>query len=324
MSTSAPRILIHASDTSALVPRLSRAQPTAVIETAHSYDGLGNLIRTFKPDIAYSVAFNGRQGFPRDAFLGPDGPEWISIGGAGVDHLLPWDDTRTTVTNAAGVAAGMMAEYTFGMLLHFTLDIAGLQADQIDREWNGRRLLTPLQGKTMLIVGLGQNGQAVAARAKAFGLHVIGTRARPRDMTHVDEVHTPDALPGLWHRADFIVIATPLLPSTRALVDARAFAAMKPSALLVDISRGGVVDGAALTNALRAGTIKGAALDVFEVEPLAVNNPLWSLPNVIISPHCSAVHADWAIQAFDLFLENLQRWQSGRPLSNIVHPDRGY
>lgn len=324
MTRTAPRILIHASDTTAMAARLSQALPTAVIETAQDYDGLDRLIPDFKPDVAYSIAFNGRHGFPRDAFLGPDGPEWISVGGAGVDHLVPWDTARTTITNAAGVAADMMAEYTLGMILHFTLDIPGLQTDQAQQEWNPRRSLTPLRGKTMLIIGLGQNGQAVAARAKAFGVHVIGTRARPCDMVHVDEVHAPDALPSLWHRADLIVIAAPLLPSTRALVDARAFAAMKRSALLIDISRGGVVDGAALINAMRAGAIQGAALDVFEVEPLAFDSPVWSLPNVIVSPHCCAVYDDWAMQAFDLFLENLDRWHSGQPLHNIVDPKRGY
>ena len=150
MSRTAPRILIHASDTAAMVTRLSKAQPTAVIETANSYDGLTDLIRDFKPDVAYSIAFNGRNGFPRDAFLGPDGPEWISVGGAGVDHLAPWNDDSVTITNAAGVAAGMLAEYTIGMMLHFTLDVSGLQSDQMQREWNPHRSLTPMQGKTML------------------------------------------------------------------------------------------------------------------------------------------------------------------------------
>ena len=143
-------------------------------------------------------------------------------------------------------------------------------------------------------------------------------------MDNVDEVHPADALPDLWHRADFIVIATPLVPSTRALVDARAFAKMKPSALLVDISRGGVVDGAALINAMRANAIAGAALDVFETEPLPIDSPIWTLPNVIVSPHCSGVYAEWTMQSFDLFLENLRRWQANQPLNNIVDPERGY
>lgn len=298
--------------------------PNAEIATHESYEGLCDVIAGFRPDVAYSVAFKGRQGFPREALLRIGGPEWITVGGAGVDHLVPWDTGAVTVCNSAGVAAGMMAEYTMGMILHFTLDVPGLQADQAERHWDPHRKMVPMHGKTMLIVGLGQNGHAVAQRAKAFGCTVIGTRARPCQMDHVDEVHAPDALPKLWGRADFVVIATPLVPSTRGMVGATAFAAMKPSAVLVDISRGGVVDGHACAAAMEAGEIAGAALDVFEVEPLPQDSAMWTLPNVIISPHCSAVYTEWAMQSFDLFLANLARWQAGDALNNIVNPERGY
>ncbi|MBZ8117951.1 D-2-hydroxyacid dehydrogenase [Roseovarius sp. LXJ103] len=324
MSRTAPRILIHNSETDTLATRLAASVPEADIATHESYEGLSDVMAKFRPDVAYSVAFKGRQGFPRDAFLGADGPEWITVGGAGVDHLVPWDTGAVTVCNSAGVAAGMMAEYTMGMILHFTLDVPGLQADQGARHWEPQRRMVPMQGKTMLIVGLGQNGHAVAQRAKAFGCTVIGTRARPCQMDHVDEVHAPDALPALWGRADFVVIATPLVPSTRGMVDAAAFTAMKPSAILVDISRGGVVDGPACAAAMVAGQIAGAALDVFEVEPLPHDSPMWTLSNVIVSPHCSAVYTEWAMQSFELFIANLARWQAGETLNNIVSPDRGY
>lgn len=318
------RILIHNSKTDEMAARLAAAMPEAVIETCDSYDGLPGLIRDFRPDAVYSICFNGRAGFPRDALLGEGGPKWISVGGSGVDHLAGWDPDAVTVTNSAGVAAPMMAEYVFGSILHFTLDIPGLQADQAEREWRSSRLMSPLRGKTMLIVGLGHTGQAVAARAEAFGLTVIGTRARPEPMENVDEVHASSELQGLWHRADFIVLSVPLLPTTRHMVNARSFAAMKPSAILVNVSRGGVLDDAALVNAMRAGTIAAAALDVFEVEPLPFDDQIWGLENVIVSPHCSAVYADWAMQSFELFIENLGRWQAGEPLRNIVNPMRGY
>lgn len=176
----------------------------------------------------------------------------------------------------------------------------------------------------MLIVGLGHTGQAVAVRAKAFGLHVIGTRARPEPMENVDEIHPASALPDLWPRADFIVLSVPLLPATRHLVTARSFAAMKPSAVLVNVSRGGVMEDAALINAMRGGAIAGAALDVFETEPLPPESPIWDLERVILSPHCSAVYAEWAMQSFELFLENVRRWRAGEALTNIVNPARGY
>ncbi|NCQ23352.1 MAG: D-2-hydroxyacid dehydrogenase [Rhodobacteraceae bacterium CG17_big_fil_post_rev_8_21_14_2_50_63_15] len=322
--TDRPNVLIHTSDPVPMLARLAEVAPDILALGHNSYDDLAPLLSTFRPDVAYSVAFHGRAGFPRDSLLGPDGPRWISVGGSGVDHLTPWDTGRVTVTNAAGVAAAMMAEYIIGAALHFTLDIEGMAADRATRHWTLNRMMTPLRGKTMLIVGLGQTGQAVAARAKAFGLRVIGTRARPQPMENVDEVHGAGALPDLWGRADIVVLSMPLLPQTRGLVNARALVAMKPDAILVDVSRGGVLDGAALVNAMRAGRLRGAALDVFETEPLPSDSPLWGLDNVILSPHCSAVYEDWAMQSFELFLENLARWRAGKSLQNVVDPGRGY
>ena len=318
------RILIHNNNTREMAGRLADAMPDADIATCDSYADLPARVRDFKPDVVHSICFRGRAGFPREALLAQGGPKWISVGGSGVDHLADWDPEMVTVTNSAGVAAPMMAEYVFGTILHFTLDIPGLHADQKDREWRSARLMSPLRGKTMLIVGLGHTGQAVAARAKAFGLHVIGTRARPAPMENVDEVHASDDLQSLWHRADFIVLSLPLLPATHHLVNARSFAAMKPTAILVNVSRGGVLDDAALINAMRAGIIAGAALDVFETEPLPFDAQIWDLENVIVSPHCSAVYPEWAMQSFELFLENLARWQVGEALINVVNPKRGY
>ena len=322
--TDTPRILVHTSDPTPMLARLAEGAPGIEARGHDSYEGLGAVLAEFRPDAVYSVAFHGRDGYPRDTLLGAHGPRWIAVGGAGVDHLTPWDEGAVTVTNAAGVAAPMIAEYVMGAVLHFTLDIDGMAADRAARHWEPKRLMTPLQGKTMLVVGLGHTGQAVAARAKAFDLRVIGTRARPQPTENVDEVHNPDALPGLWGKADIVVLSMPLLPGTRGLVNSRALMAMKRDAILVDVSRGGVLDGAALVNAMRAGHLRGAALDVFAVEPLPGDNPLWGLDRVILSPHCSAVHAEWAMQSFELFLDNLGHWRRGESLFNIVDPDRGY
>jgi len=322
--TTPPRVIVLDSDPAPMMQSLAQAMPDVIAEACDSYEAMHDLVPAFKPDVVYSVTFAGRAGYPCAPLYGPDGPAWISVGGSGVDHLETWDTDKLSVTNSAGVASSMMAEYVFGSLLHFTLDIDGLAADRAARHWEAGRLMRPLQGKTMLIVGLGHTGQAVAKRAKAFDMHVIGTRARPLPMQDVDEVHASGDLDQLWKRADFVVISVPLLPSTRAMVDARAFAAMKPSAILVDVSRGGVVDSDALVNALRAGAIAHAALDVFPTEPLPEDSPVWALENVIISPHCSAVFEGWAARSFDMFLDNLRRWRAGEPLHNIVDPARGY
>lgn len=320
--TGKPRVIVHNDVTAPLLARLREAMPDVEAVGCESFGGLATLMPEFRPDAVYSVRFDSAP-YPRDVLLGPDGPRWISVGGSGCDHLGQWDTGRVTVTNSAGVAAAMMAEFVFGCALHFTLDIPGLDRDKAARRWAARSVI-PLRGKTILIVGLGQTGQAVAARAKAFGMTVIGARARPRAMENVDEVHASEDLPQLWERADVIVVCVPLLASTRGLVDSRAFAAMKPTAILVDVSRGGVIEPAALVNALKNKRIAGAALDVFETEPLPEDSPFWGLENTIISPHASAVYEGWDMASFEVFIENLGRWRRGEALRNVVDPARGY
>ncbi|MFY9240882.1 MAG: D-2-hydroxyacid dehydrogenase [Roseovarius sp.] len=318
-----PRIVLHNSDTAPLARWLRGAFPKADYRECNSYETLSALIGSYRPEIVYSVRFAGTPGFPRDALFGAGGPRWVANGGAGTDHYGQWDPQNTTVTNAAGVAAGMMAEYILGGFLHFTLDVPGLQKDKAARIWNARTV-RPLAGKTLLIIGLGHTGQAVAARARAFGMKVLGTRARPEPMEHVDEVHAADDLPGLLPGADFIAVSTPLIPATRGLIGAQEIAAMKPGVIFADVSRGGVVDQTALYDALSVGHVAAAALDVFETEPLPEISPLWALENVIISPHCSSVFAEWEEASFGLFLQNLGRWMRGEGLVNIVDPARGY
>ena len=299
------------------------AFPKADYRECTSYEALPALINTYRPEVVYSVRFAGTPGFPRDALFGQRGPRWIANGGAGTDHYGQWDPQKTTVTNAAGVAAAMMAEYIIGGFLHFNLDVPGLQQDKAARVWQARTV-KPLAGKTLLIIGLGHTGRALAQRASAFGMTVLGTRARPEPMDHVAEVHAADDLHSLLPRADFIAVSTPLIPETRGLIGATEIALMKQGAIFADVSRGGVVDQSALFDALSTGHLVGAALDVFETEPLPEASPLWTLENVIISPHCSSVYAEWEQASFDLFLQNLSRWINGEDLVNIVDPARGY
>ena len=321
---SSPRIILHNSDTRRMANWLTDAYPDADFETCNDYTSLPALIASYNPDVVYSVRFAGSVGYPRDALFGSNAPKWVANGGAGTDHFGSWDPKRTTVTNAAGVAAGMMAEFIIGGFLHFTLDVPGLQKDKSDRVWNSARMVRPLAGSTLLIVGLGHTGQALAARAKAFGMTVLGTRTRVQPMANVDEVHSAKDLPSLLPKADFIAVSTPLIPATRNLIGEEEIAAMKPGVIFADVSRGGVVDQTALFNALQSKRIAAAALDVFETEPLPKDSNLWGLENTIISPHCSSVYEGWEKASFDLFLKNLGRWSSEQDLINIVDPDRGY
>ena len=207
--------------------------------------------------------------------------------------------------------------------MHFTLDVPGFQADKSKRIWT-LRTVRPLKNKTLLIVGLGHTGRAVAARAKAFGMEVIGTRARPVAMENVDEVGRADDLSRMLPRADFIAISTPLTAQTQGLIGQQEINLMKQGVVLADVSRGGVVDQTALLEGLQNQRIAGAALDVFEIEPLPAESPMWDAPNTIISPHCSSVHDAWQEASFDLFLTNLHRWTRKEILLNTVDPTRGY
>jgi phosphoglycerate dehydrogenase-like enzyme len=318
-----PIVLLHTDDPAPAVEIVAAAHPDLRIETCDSYAALPARVAETGAEVVFSVRFAGTPGFPRAALVETGPVRWVSVGGSGTDHLAPWDPARVTVTNAAGVAADMMAEYALGAMLAFSLDLRGFARAQAERRWTPGRV-APIAGKTLLILGLGHTGRATARRAQAMGLTVLGVRARPQPTEHVDETHGMDALSTLWGRADVILCCTPLLPSTRGLVDAAAFAAMKPGAVLIDVSRGGVVDEAALIDALRTGRLGGAALDVFATEPLPSDNPLWGFENVIVTPHCSSVYEGWERKSATLFAENLARWRRGAALANVVDPARGY
>ncbi len=321
--THEPTVLLHTDNPLPARDMVQAAHPDLRVLTCDSYAALPALLDQTAPEVVFSVRFAGTTGFPRDALLGSSTLRWVSVGGSGTDHLSGWDPARVTVTNAAGVASDMMAEYVLGAMLHFSLDLPGFARAKADREWIAGKV-TPIEGQRILILGMGQTGQAIARRCKAMGLHVTGVRARPEAMENTDEVHGIAALPALWAMADIIAICVPLLDSTRGMVSAGAIAAMKPGAVVIDVSRGGVTDQTALAEALTKGRLKGAALDVFEREPLARDSPFWAMDNVILTPHCSSVYDGWDLKSLGMFCENLTRYRQGQPLDNIVSPARGY
>jgi len=217
----------------------------------------------------------------------------------------------------------MMAEYVLGCLLSFRLELRQFHTLQKKNQW-GVAKVTPIEGSTALILGLGKTGCAVARRLHLMGIHVIGTRARVSQTDFVDEVHPPESLMNLLPRADVIVCTVPLLDSTRNLLSVDAFNSLKPGCVLIDVSRGGVVNEHALIQALESGNLHAAALDVFEREPLPNDNPLWNMDNVMVTPHCSSVYEGWEINSVKMFSDNLARYCENLSLQNIVDPDRGY
>ncbi len=318
------RVLIHTHSPQRHMARLTEAFPDVQVDSVTKNSRLSEMLESFRPHALFSVNISSDAPYPRDAILRSKSLKWVSVGGSGTDHVSPWDPAQLTVTNSAGVAASMMAEYVLGCFMHFNLDIPGLMQHQNEKTWDTARKVIPLAEKTLLIVGLGSTGRVLAQRAKALGMTVIGTRAHPHATPHCDEVHAPGNLAQLWPRADFVAICTPRLATTVNLINSAAFALMKPGTVLVNVARGGVVDETALVDALWSGTLRGAAMDVFETEPLPKDHPIWDAPNLLISPHCSAVYEGWEDSSMTLFLENMTRYLAGDRLSNSVDPERGY
>lgn len=318
-----PVVMIHISDPEPAADAVRLAHPDLEIAVCDSYDGLSEALEQSGASVTFTVRFAGTEGYPREALVENPAVRWVAIGGSGTDHLLPWDAGTVTVTNAAGVAADMMAEYALGAALHYSLDLDRYRLAQERREWVDGKV-TPLAGQTALIVGLGHTGRAAARRFSAMGMTVLGVRARPKPTDCVDEVHGVEALPQLLPRADLALVCVPLAPATRGLLGAAAFERLKPGAVLVDVSRGGVVVESEMVASLRDGRLKGAALDVFETEPLPADSPLWSMPNVLLTPHCSAIYDGWQEKSVEMFCANLVRYRQGEPLVSIVDPERGY
>lgn len=313
------RVLVHNDQTALPLEILRAAHPGVTFDPCETYDGLPGALDVYQPEIVYSIRFAGTPAFPREALLNCPSVKWIAVGGSGTDHLTPWDPARMTVTNGAGVAADMMAEYAIGAMLHFTLNLDRFDADRRARRWTAGQV-TPLAGRRILIVGMGATGQATARRAKALGLHVTGVRASGKSAPDCDEIITPNALQAHLGSADILMLSVPLTDATRGLIGAEALATLPQGAILIDVSRGGIVAAPALIEALSSGHLRGAALDVFETEPLPATSPLWSFDNVILTPHCSSVYPGWPRASVEMFSENLSRYVAGQPLEKIVTP----
>jgi phosphoglycerate dehydrogenase-like enzyme len=238
-------------------------------------------------------------------------------------ELTPDELERVTLTTSAGVFAIPLAEFALLGLLAFAKDLPRLLRSQAERRWD-RFVMAELRDWTVLVLGVGGIGQEVARLASAFGAHTIGVKRTPGKVPHVDEVHSTDRLRELLPRADGLVVTLPLTAATRGLLDGEALSLLPSHAVLVNVGRGAVVDEEALVEALRAGRLAGAALDVFAVEPLPAESSLWELPNVLIAPHAAgqSVHDDERL--VELFCDNLRRYLRGEPLRNRVDPEHYY
>ena len=252
--------------------------------------------------------------------------KWIHIIGAGIEHLLPldWLPPGVALVNNRGVHAPKSGEYGAMAVLMLNNHLPRLVTQQRAAAFEPI-FSTPVAGKILAIIGVGQMGGAVARQVRKLGVQVIGVRRHARRARWVDEMYGPEGIDEVLRRADFVVVTTPLTPETENLIDRRRLDLMKPSAGLINMSRARVVDYAALADKLRAGSLAGAILDVFDPEPLPAASPLWDTPNLIVTPHVSSDdEVSYAPLTLDLFFDNLRRHLAGRPLRNRVRPRLGY
>ena len=263
-----------------------------------------------------------------DVFVQCRSLEWVHSLSAGLENSLFPELVASPLpmTNSRGVFARSLAEWVIAGCLYFDKSFARLAVQKAAREFTPFDV-EELHGKTMGIVGHGRIGQLTAERARAFGMKIIALRRRP-ELSHgdplIDAAYTPDRLLELMAESDFVVCAAPHTPDTTGLIGAAAIAAMKPSAVFINVGRGAVVDEQALIVALQQKKIRGAALDVFTTEPLPKESPFWDLDNVLISPHSADHTATWLNDAMELFVENFERFAAGQPLKNVVDKSAGY
>jgi len=311
--TSLPTLLVLDAEP---LPRLGRLTGRARIEHA---DAATLAERLPHADVLLVWDFTShavREAWPG----GGPRPRWVHTASAGVDHLMCPElaDSDTVVTNARGVFDRPIAEYVAALVLTMAKDLPRTWELQRERAWRHRESQR-VAGTRACVVGSGPIGRAIVRTLKALDVTTALVGRTPRT-----GIHGPGELDRLMARADWVISAAPLTDETYGMFDARRFGCMQPSARFVNVGRGQLVVQDALVEALSKRWIAGAALDVFEAEPLAPDSPLWQVPNLIVSPHMSGDTVGWRDELGAQFVELYERWEAGRSLLNVVDKKRGY
>lgn len=310
---SVPTLLVLDTDP---LPRLGSLTGRVRIEHADATTLAGRL-----PSADVLLVWDFASTAVRDAWPGEGPrPRWVHTASAGVDHLMCPElaASDTVVTNARGVFDQPIAEYVAALVLTMAKDLPRTWELQQQKTWRHRESQR-VTGSRACVVGSGPIGRAIVGTLKALGITTALVGRRPRT-----GIHGPDDLDRLMARADWVIAAAPLTEQTYGMFDARRFGMMQPSARFINIGRGPLVDEGALVEALSKRWIAGAALDVFEDEPLPPDSPLWQVPGLIVSPHMSGDTIGWRDELGTQFVELYGRWEAGRSLPNVVDKQRGY
>jgi len=307
----------------AAIPELRAQYPAVTVAWCPAQDGLADALAD--ADVYFGW-------LTRDDFLAAKRLRWVQSPSSGVDRFLAIPELArgsVLLTSASGTHANCLAEHTFAMILAFTRGIRECVVQQQARHWSNREYrpaMRELTGSTMGIVGLGNVGRAIAHRAAAFEMRVVAVDVTPGPPpAGVERVAGLDGLGALLAESDYVVVTVPWTRETSGMIGAAEIARLKPGAMVVGISRGGIIDEGALVAALRAGRLAAAALDVTSTEPLPNDSPLWDVPNLLITPHVAGGTQFEASHILEIFAENLGRFIRGEsPLRNQVDKARGF
>jgi phosphoglycerate dehydrogenase-like enzyme len=332
------RVIVAMDFSDAQIERLRAVSPQLQIERHH-------------PDVPDSAWAEAEVLYTIRHYPGSDQAphlRWIQLHFAGSERAQEQAIIRAqdiVLTTASGIHAEPMAQFTLMAMLAFHYQLPRMVANQAEKHWPAEPHTLfrppPLSSRTIGVVGYGSIGREIARLAAAMGMTVLAakrdlTTTAPREDAYQREgtgdptgdiperIYPHTAIATMARDCDYLAITTPLTPETHHLIGASVFNAMKPESVLVNVARGAVVDEAALIEALQADKLRGAALDVFETEPLPASSPLWDMPNVIISPHVSGNSEDYNEKAAALFGENLRRYVEKRALLNVLDRRRGY
>jgi phosphoglycerate dehydrogenase-like enzyme len=295
------------------IPHIVGSDPASFTDAARSAPAILN--------------WTGSRDLLRQVFAITPHLRWIHSRWAGVDSLLFPElvESSVTLTNSRGVYSPPLGEFALAAMLYFAKDLRRMLRNQAAGLWAPFEV-EEIAGKTVAIAGYGDIGRSVATRARAMDMRVLALKRHPPQSADplIDHFYKPDALADMLASTDYLVVTAPLTEETHHMISDAAFAAMKPSAVVINVGRGPVIDNTALIRALTEKRIRGAALDVVEHEPLPAGHPLYSLENVLLSPHCADNTPGWTDNAMLFFLEQHARFVNGEPLGNVVNKRLGY
>ena len=318
-------ILVLGDPTEPQLTALENLRAEANIITGNSVEAFGQAAQNA------TVIFNwsGSLALLRAVFGLCPNVRWVHSRSAGLEGTLFPEliERPVSLTNGSGVFSPSLAEFVLAAILYFAKDFRRMVRNQMAGVWEAFDVM-PVSGQTVGIVGYGDIGRAVAASVRPLGMAVLAVK-RHVSPSHgadplVERMYSPDHRIEMISRCDYVVAAAPLTTETRGMIAEPEFAAMKPTAVVINVGRGPVIREEALVSALGHGRIKGAALDVFDHEPLPQGHPFYKLENVLLSPHCADHTPDWLDRAMQFFLAQFERFQKGEPLMNVVDKKLGY